>query len=227
MTVLSAQNVCYDYRSRYQTVQALKNVSFDFEAGRLYAIIGKSGSGKTTFLSLLAGLDVPTAGEILANGGDIARIDRSRYRREQVSVIYQSCNLFPLLTVLENVTFPLELRRIGEPKAAARKNLRMVGLDENYEKRFPSMLSGGEQQRVAIARAMSTGNPILLADEPTGNLDVENTKTVLEILRRSAHEQNKCVIVVTHDMEAAASADVVLLMRDGILTEMSKEGDGK
>ncbi len=225
MRILTAKNVRYDYTNRYQTVHALKDVTVAFETGKVYAIIGKSGSGKTTFLSLLAGLDVPTGGQIVIGEQDLSRIDRNRYRREQAAVIYQSYNLFPLLTVLENVTYPLELRKVKGTGDTARSNLRLVGLEESYDKRLPAMLSGGEQQRVAIARALSTGAPILLADEPTGNLDVENTKTVLEVLCRSAREQQKCVILVTHDMEAAAQADVVLHMRDGILTETAKEGE--
>lgn len=220
MPALSARDVDYRYQSRYQTVDAVKKVTCEFETGMLYSIIGKSGSGKTTFLSLLAGLDLPTGGSILLNGSDIAQLDRDRYRRESVAVIYQNYNLFPLLTVLENVTYPLELRRVKEAQAqkTAREYLRRVGLDAGYEKRFPPMLSGGEQQRVAIARALTSGAGIILADEPTGNLDVENSRNIISILRGLAHEQGRCVIVVTHDPAVAAQSDVIFRMTDGTLT---------
>lgn len=177
MKCLQANDVVYAYQNKYQTVRALNGVSADFIQGKMYAIIGASGSGKTTFLSLLAGLDVPSAGSITWNGESTTRIDRDNYRLEHVSVIYQNFNLFFNLTVLENTAYPLYVRKMAKREAdiLAREKLLSVGLKDEQFRRFPNMLSGGEQQRVAIARALAAGSEIILADEPTGNLDSENS----------------------------------------------------
>lgn len=220
MAIITAENIIYTYKTRYQTVYAVNDVSAEFEAGRFYAIVGASGSGKTTLLSLLAGLDLPSKGTILWNGHSTAQLDRDDYRFHHVSMIYQNYNLFYDLTVLENTAYPLYMQKIHEKEAneRARKALRAVGLDEQYERRLPNMLSGGEQQRVAIARALAAGNELILADEPTGNLDSENSRNIVEILQRLAHEEGRCVIVVTHDLAVADSADIQLYMRDGKLS---------
>lgn len=217
MDILSLQNVVYTYRNKYQTVYAVNNVTYNFESGKIYAIVGKSGSGKTTLLSLLAGLDLPTQGEVLYEDTPTQVMDCDLYRRDKVTVIYQSYNLFPLLTILENVMYPLRLNKVSKNEAAeiAIEKLKSVGLDEQYFKRFPSMLSGGEQQRVAIARALASKADVILADEPTGNLDSENGKNIIDILRRLAHEENYCVIVVTHDLSISDEADVIVHMVDG------------
>ncbi|HEX3028408.1 MAG TPA: ABC transporter ATP-binding protein [Clostridia bacterium] len=218
-TILEVKDVSYSYISRYQKVEALKHATCTFEAGKFYAIIGRSGSGKSTLLSLLAGLDVPTAGEIFFEGSALSKLNRDRYRRETVSVIYQSFNLFPLLTALENVIYPMELqgkkRREAEPIAA--KLLLEVGLDEKTHRKFPQMLSGGEQQRVAIARALAVGGKILLADEPTGNLDSTNEKIVVELIKTLAHERGYTVVVVTHNDSVASQTDKIYIMDDGEL----------
>lgn len=217
MESLLMKDVCYSYRNRYQTVNALNGICTEFLPGKMYAIIGASGCGKTTFLSLLAGLDVPQSGTIEWNGESTGTMDRDRYRRELVSVIYQNFNLFAHLTVLENAAYPLYMRK--QPRkaadAVAREKLLAVGIKEEQFKRLPNMLSGGEQQRVAIARGLVSGSKIILADEPTGNLDSENGKNIVEILKRLAHEENCCVVVVTHDPSVAAEADVLLKMKDG------------
>ena len=214
---ISLKNVSYSYQGRFQTVCAVDNVSYDFEPGKCYAIIGKSGSGKTTLLSLMAGLDLPTEGEILVDGKSTKAWDRNKMRRDAVSVIYQNYNLFPLLTVEENIQYPLELRKM--PRKQARelsKEVRVrVELSEKYDKRLPSHLSGGEQQRVAIARTLAQGCKIILADEPTGNLDTANTSNIVKILKRLAHEDGCTVIIVTHDPAVAEQADCVLQMKDG------------
>ena len=219
MESLLVKDIYYSYRNRYQTVHALNGICAEFEPGNLYAIIGASGCGKTTFLSLLAGLDVPQSGTIEWNGESTGTMDRDRYRRDLVSVIYQNFNLFAHLTVLENAAYPLYMRK--QPRktadAAAREKLLAVGIKEEQFKRLPSMLSGGEQQRVAIARALISGSKIILADEPTGNLDSENGKNIVEILNQLAHEENCCVVVVTHDPSVAAEADVLLKMKDGMI----------
>ncbi|MGM9553234.1 MAG: ABC transporter ATP-binding protein [Faecousia sp.] len=221
MAVITAKQVVYEYRNKYQTVKAVNGVSFTFTAGTLYAIVGVSGSGKTTLLSLLAGLDVPTGGSIEFDGTPTSKIDRDQYRLEHVSVIYQNFNLFYHLTVLENAAYPLYVRKMQRKEAdlLAREKLLAVGLKEEQFKRFPNMLSGGEQQRVAIARALAAGSEIILADEPTGNLDTGNRENIVEILSRLAHEENRCVIIVTHDPAVAEAADVTLHMQDGKLTE--------
>lgn len=220
---LEVSHVSYVYRNRYQSVQAVKDVSYAFAYGKLTALVGKSGSGKTTLLSLLAGLDLPTEGEVLYNGTPTAKLDLDAFRRQDAAVIYQSYNLFPKLTVLENAMVPLLLQKKSKQEAqeAAARRLAEVGIGEDMFKRYPNMLSGGEQQRVAIARALTTGARIILADEPTGNLDVENSEHIIRILHTLAREQNYCVVVVTHDMGIAEAADQVLRLQDGrILPEL-------
>ena len=217
MSILTATDVIYEYRNSHQTVRAVSGVSCDFTQGKVYAIVGSSGSGKTTFLSLLAGLDVPTSGTIELDGQSTSQIDRDAYRLNHVSVIYQNFNLFQHLTVMENASYTLYIRKMNRKQAdaLAKEKLLQVGLTEDQFKRFPNMLSGGEQQRVAIARALASGSEIILADEPTGNLDSTNSQNIVEILRQLAHENNRCVIIVTHDPAVAEAADVVLKMKDG------------
>ena len=217
MSELTLQQVSYRYPggSRY----ALDGISGTFSAGKLYAVIGPSGSGKSTLLSLMAGLDRPTEGSLQLNGSDYRALNLDRCRRQEIAMIFQAFQLFPLLTVLENVCFPMEANGVKqkEAKAKAKELLTSVGISEEQHQRYPANLSGGEQQRVAIARALSSGAGIILADEPTGNLDTANGNQVMEILLRLAHEEGRCVIVVTHDMDIAAQADEVWRMKDGAL----------
>ena len=218
MNALTLENVSYTYPGGAAPV--VKNASYEFESGKLYAVVGPSGSGKSTLLSMLAGLDMPGEGDVLLKEENLKTLDLDQYRREGVSIIFQAFCLLPLLTVIENVCLPMEMQ--GIPVSAAKQQaaeaLVKVGIEEGKHRRFPSALSGGEQQRVAIARSLCSGAPVLLADEPTGNLDGENTRIVMEILRRLAHEEGRCVIVVTHDPEVALAADLVLRMKDGVLT---------
>ncbi len=218
--IIEAVNVSYIYQTKYQKTKALSEVSCSFERGKVYAITGKSGSGKSTFLSLLAGLDVPTEGTLAVEGEDMRKMNRDAYRLNRASVIYQAFHLFPLLTVMENVMFPMELQHVPakEAKARAQEYLAKVGLPETLYKKMPGMISGGEQQRVAIARAIAAGGEILLADEPTGNLDSQNEKVIVDLLCKLAHEDNYAVIVVTHNEAVAAAADVVYGMSDGVLS---------
>ncbi|WMJ89120.1 ATP-binding cassette domain-containing protein [Anaerocolumna sp. MB42-C2] len=224
--MLEVKDVSYTYRSKYQTIEAVKHVTCDFCTGRLYAVMGPSGSGKSTLLSLLAGLDLPTSGEILVEGSDIASMDRDHYRRETASVVYQSFNLFPLLTALENVMYPLELQGIKKTEAVktAKRLIMEVGLGEKTYKQFPVAMSGGEQQRIAIARALAAGGKILLADEPTGNLDSVNEANIVELLKKLAHDRGYLVIVITHNQYVGSQADVIYWMRDGQLTLDSAAG---
>ncbi|MBS7228699.1 MAG: ABC transporter ATP-binding protein [Eubacteriales bacterium] len=217
MGILDVKNVSYEYRNKYRTVKAVNGIDYSFDAGKFYAIVGASGCGKTTFLSLLAGLDVPSGGDVIYASGSTKSIDRDDLRRDDVAVIYQSFNLFPLLTVLENVMYPLSLHKTPKKEARqiAKEKLAAVGLTPEFHKRFPSMLSGGEQQRVAIARSLAAGGSVILADEPTGNLDAENSRNIIDILKRLAHDENYCVIVVTHDSAVASCADEVIKLRDG------------
>ena len=217
--MIELRNVCYTYQTQYQKVEALKGISHTFDPGLVHAIVGKSGSGKTTLLSLMAGLDLPTRGEVLCGGVSTARIKLEAYRREQVAVIYQNFRLFPLLTAAENVMYPMELRGIKarEARERAARLIARVGLPETILDRYPAMISGGEQQRVAIARALGMDTRILLADEPTGNLDTANGENIFAILRALAHEEGYCVVVVTHNLELAAQADQVLELRDGLV----------
>lgn len=214
---ITLKNVSYSYKGKYQTVRAVNDVSYEFEAGKCYAIVGKSGSGKTTLLSLMAGLDLPTEGAVIVDGKTTKEWNRNRMRREAVSVIYQNYNLFPLLTVQENIMYSLDLRKTPKKEAVelAVKMRERVELSPAYDKRLPAHLSGGEQQRVAIARTLAQGCKIILADEPTGNLDSANTANIVEILRSLAHDDGCTVIIVTHDPAVAEKADVVLRMKDG------------
>ena len=219
MNILTSKQVTYEYRNAVQTVRAVNGVSCTFQQGHVYAIVGPSGRGNTKFLSLLSGLDVPTSGTIELDGESTAKMNRDSYRLNHVSVIYQNFNLFQHLTVLENAAYPLYVRKMPKKKAdeLAAEKLLQVGLKEDQFKRFPNMLSGGEQQRVAIARALTSGSELILADEPTGNLDSENSRNIVGILQRLSHEENRCVIIVTHDPAVAEVADVVLKMKDGKL----------
>lgn len=221
MVTLSVENISYSYRTKYQIVPALKEVNCTLQSGKFYALIGKSGSGKTTFLSLIAGLERPQSGAILVNGKDLKEMNVDQYRRTQASVIYQNFNLFPLMTVQENVMYPLILNKQTKKQAAqeAEEVLKRVGLDSSYWKRLPSMLSGGEQQRVAIARALAIHAELILADEPTGNLDTENSKQIIGLLHQLVQEERCCVLVVTHDMEIKKTADVIYNMDSGRLRE--------
>ena len=219
--ILELERVSFSYQNKYQTVSAVRNVNVAFSEGTLYAIIGKSGSGKSTLLSLMAGLALPTRGHVRYKGTATDSVDLDQYRRENVAVIYQSFNLFPLMTCLENVCYPMELRGSSPKEAAAvaSEYIARVSLPESVHRRFPNMISGGEQQRIAIARALTSGAGVILADEPTGNLDVANGEMVVQILSDLAHKDNYTVILVTHDISIVESADVVFQMSDGQLSE--------
>ena len=219
MEKIKVDNVSYSYTNKYQKIEALKEVSCTFEKGKIYAITGESGSGKSTLLSLLAGLDIPVKGTIYVDGKDLGKMDRDSYRREQAAVVYQSFHLFPLLTAWENVIYPMQLKGVpqNEAKKRAKQYIEQVGLPEKILTQYPKMMSGGEQQRIAIARALSAEGEILLADEPTGNLDTENEAIIVDILKKCAHECGYTVIVVTHNLELANQTDFTYRMKDGRL----------
>jgi len=219
MPELKLENVSYQYKGGDRRV--VNEVTCLFERGKLNSVVGPSGSGKTTLLSLMAGLDQPTQGQIYIDDDALADLDLDQYRRERVSMIFQAFQLFPLLTALENVCFPMLLNGVPnkEIKEKGKELLSSVGITEDKFKRYPANLSGGEQQRVAIARTLATGAHVLLADEPTGNLDKVNGVKLIEILGKLAHDQGYCVIIVTHDPSIAARSDKVWRMSDGVLKE--------
>ena len=223
MSKLTLDKVTYRYRNSATPV--INQISCSFEMGKLYTIIGPSGSGKSTLLSMLAGLDHPCEGDVFISETDdkdtnLKNINLDRYRRQNVSMIFQSFHLLPLLTVIENVCYPMELNGMHpkDAKPRAEQLLLSVGITLDKVKRFPSNLSGGEQQRVAIARSLASGAKILLADEPTGNLDVANTENIMALLSKLAHEDGYCVIVVTHDLDVAKTADVIYKMKNGTVS---------
>lgn len=194
-------------------------------AGRYVSIVGPSGSGKSTLLGLIAGLDVPTTGEIHIDGVDITALDEdelARLRGRKIGVVFQFFHLIPSLTAFENVVIPLEIAGALDARDRAGALLNEVGLDERAH-HYPAQLSGGEQQRVAIARALANEPPILLADEPTGNLDSGNGRHIVELLHRVQQSRGTTVILVTHDIDLASGADVVLRMRDGRAERVTEE----
>lgn len=212
MTILKMDSVSYQYNSLQENV--LNQITASFEEGKFYAIIGKSGVGKSTLLSLLAGLDTPTKGKILFEDQDIAQKGYNHHRRKQISLVFQNYNLIDYLTPMENV------RLVNSQ--ANKDSLLQLGLNEKEIHRNVLRLSGGQQQRVAIARALASTAPIILADEPTGNLDEGTAMDIIEVLIKSAKQKNKCVIVVTHSKELANKADVVLELSNKNLVEVTK-----
>ena len=208
MPTLELKNVSYAYEKGKAVLQ---NVSGSLETGKMYAILGPSGSGKTTLLSLLGGLDVPTQGGVLFDGEDITAKGLEHHRRNHISLIFQSYNLIDYMTPVENVRLTAKLD--------AAPILERLGLEQDEITRNVLKLSGGQQQRVAIARALASDAPVILADEPTGNLDADTAEEITAILKESAHTFGKCVVVVTHDREVARQADVVLEIKRGHLKE--------
>lgn len=204
MSILEFSNLKYSYNGK-QSI--LRGVSGKLEQGKLYAILGPSGCGKTTLLSLLGGLDSPESGRILFAGKEIAKTGLADHRRSHVSFIFQSYNLIDYLTPAENVALTSKLPALPV--------LERLGLTKEESKRNVLKLSGGQQQRVAIARALASAAPVILADEPTGNLDEDTAREITEILRESAHQMGKCVVVVTHSNELAKQADVVFRLKHG------------
>ena len=204
MSLLSLQNICFSY----DKTPVLKDISYSLEKGKIYCIIGKSGAGKTTLLSLLSGLAKPSAGEILYNGKSIAGIDKYTFRSKYIGVVFQSFNLITKFTAAENVMLSMDIagvRKVNKKKMAM-ELLESVGLDEDEANRRVLHLSGGQQQRVAVARALSYDPDIILADEPTGNLDKETQDEIMSIFRQLA-DQGKCVILVSHSSDVAAMCD--------------------
>lgn len=220
MKILEVTNLCKTYGKGDTMVKALDNVSFSVEKGEFVAIIGPSGSGKSTLLHILGGVDVPTSGSVVINQTDISNLDETAlaiFRRRQMGLIYQFYNLIPILTVQENLTLPLLLDGRKPDKKQIDTLVKRLGL-ENRLDHLPNQLSGGQQQRVSIGRALVNNPALMLADEPTGNLDSENSKEIISLLRQFNKEFNQTVIIITHDEKIANSADRVITIEDGKIT---------
>lgn len=218
-SILTFDGVGYWYKANQHIIKILDKASYDFCSGKMYAILGPSGSGKTTALALAGGLDVPNEGDILFQGRSINELGLTNFRRRYRAVVFQAYNLIPYLSALQNVLIGMEIR--GYPgrdkKRKALELLQKVGLSQAEAQRNVLKLSGGQQQRVAIARALACDVELILADEPTGNLDTETASSIIDMFRELAHEQNKCVIVVTHSQQVAEAADEVVVLQQGKL----------
>lgn len=221
---IELRDVSYTYAGKYQRVTAVDTVSYTFQSGTMYSIMGASGSGKSTLLSLLAGLKLPTEGEIAFDEQPTRFMDRSALRRDTVSVIYQDFNLFPLLTAEENVCYPLRLRKEDKDQALAlaRQRLADMGIRESYFRKLPNQLSGGEQQRVAIARALAKNPKLLLCDEPTGALDYVTGKNILKLLQDTCRRTGMTVVIITHNSALTAMADRVISIKSGTIQSVRK-----
>ncbi len=229
MEILRTENLCKSYEEGGNKVHALKDVNISINKGEFVAIVGPSGSGKSTLLHLLGGVDRPTSGKVFINGVDIYSLDEKDlaiFRRRQVGLIFQFYNLIPVLTAEENVTLPLILDNKKPDKEFMDDLIRTLGLQDRRT-HLPSQLSGGQQQRVSIGRAMMYKPAIVLADEPTGNLDSKNSKEIMELLKLSVRKYNETLIVITHDIKIAATADRIIHIEDGEITMMRGEENEK
>ncbi len=224
MKILKIRNLCKVYGKGETKVEALKNVSFDVEQGEFVAIVGPSGSGKSTLLHILGGVDTPTSGEVKISGTDIVGLNETKlaiFRRRYIGLVYQFYNLIPILNVEENITLPILLDGKKPDRKLLHDLVEKLGLS-NRLKHLPNQLSGGQQQRVSIGRALMNHPALLLADEPTGNLDTKNSKEIISLLRKFNRENNQTVIIITHDDRIALAADRVITIEDGEITRDTK-----
>ena len=223
MEILKVENLTKIYGKGTTKVVALDNVSFSVEKGEFVAIVGASGSGKSTLLHLIGGVDRPTSGKVFIDGKDIYELDDDKlaiFRRRQVGLVYQFYNLIPILNVEENITLPLDLDNRKPNKDYLNSLIKLLGL-ESRKNHLPNELSGGQQQRTSIGRALVTNPTIILADEPTGNLDSKSSDEIVELLRKSNKEYKQTIIMITHNMEIAKCADRIIQIEDG---KIVKEG---
>ena len=224
MKILEIKDLCKVYGTGETKVDALKNVTFDVEQGEFVAIVGPSGSGKSTLLHILGGVDSLTSGAVIISGTDISRLDETKlaiFRRRQIGLIYQFYNLIPILNVEENMTLPILLDGKKPDQELLSDLVEKLGLSARLS-HLPNQLSGGQQQRVSIGRALMNHPALLLADEPTGNLDSENSKEIVSLLRKFNNENKQTVIIITHDERIALSADRIITIEDGQITRDSK-----
>jgi len=220
MSVLALQNVSYQYEGTKKVI--FKDLNMSFEAGNVYTIVGKSGSGKTTLLSLLSGLDVATSGSVEYQGKNLAEINRNQYRARSAGIVFQSLNLLTNTTAIDNIILSMNISGIKgiDKKAHALKLLEMVGISPEKAQRKVLKLSGGEQQRIGIARALAHNPDLIVADEPTGNLDKNTEAKVLKIFKALAHNEGKCVIIVTHSKRVTTVADEIWSVDKGVFRQM-------
>lgn len=216
MNSLKVENISYSYKNAAGEQRVLNNISAEFAAGKMYAIIGESGSGKTTLLSLISALDNLQEGDISYNGKNLREIGGSEFRLKYVNIVFQSYNLIKYMTARENVQIAIDF---DNRKVNPDRYLKQVGLSKEEGERLIGKLSGGQQQRVAIARAIASNSPIIIADEPTGNLDEDTEEKIIELFKELAHEQKKIVIIVTHSKQVADHADRVLRLSKGKLSK--------
>lgn len=212
--MLQTQKIGFWYKNEEEFLY--KDVNLDFQRGKMYAILGASGSGKTTFLSLIAGLDIPKEGNILYNGESLSKIGLRNYRKNDVSIIFQAYNLLPYMSALDNVLTAMAISgsKQVDKQTFALENLANVGIDEALAKKNVTQLSGGQQQRVAIVRALCCDHELIVADEPTGNLDENTSKDIVQLFQKVAHEQQKCIVIVTHEQEVAKACDKVYELKN-------------
>lgn len=226
MNILQVQNLCKTYGRGETQVNALKNVSFHLEKGEFGAIVGESGSGKSTLLNCIGALDVPTSGQILVDGNDLFTMneeERTIFRRRNIGFIFQAFQLVPELNVEQNISFPLLLDYRKPEQPAVEEMLEILGLTDRRH-HLPNQLSGGQQQRVAIGRVLITKPKLILADEPTGNLDSKNSQEVLDLLMKASRHYQQTILMITHNNNLAVSADRVFRVSDGCLTDMGQTG---
>ncbi|MCI9197618.1 MAG: ABC transporter ATP-binding protein [Lachnospiraceae bacterium] len=224
MDLLEVRSICKTYGSGETAVRALKNVSFTVPKGEFTAVVGESGSGKSTLLNMLGALDVPTSGQVLIDGKDIFQMDDSRltiFRRRNIGFVFQAFNLIPELTVEQNIIFPVLLDYQKPDKKYLEELLAVLGLKQRRG-HLPSQLSGGQQQRVAIGRALFTRPSLLLADEPTGNLDSQNSSEVIALLKETSRKYAQTIVMITHNRGIAQAADRVLQVSDGVLSDLGR-----
>ena len=223
--LLEFKDVSYWYKFGNKKQDILKNINVSFNKGLFYTIVGPSGSGKTTFLALASALDMPKGGEVLYEGKDIKKIGYSKFRNKYVSIVFQSYNLLPYMTALQNITTAMEITgaKVDNRRAYAIEMLKKVGINEKQANQKVLTLSGGQQQRVSIARALCCQSDLIVADEPTGNLDEDTASEIIELFLDLAHKEDKCVIVVTHDHNLSKISDVNIRLSKGEITVSNTE----
>ena len=211
MSILKLENVGYRYKDAPKDKYVFKNINYEFEQGKMYAIKGKSGSGKTTLLSLITGLEKCTEGNVLFDGKNLKKMNLDNYRNTDIGIVFQSYNLLPRLTAIENIILSMDVSKVKvkNKKQKALELMKSVGLSEEHSNRKILKLSGGEQQRIAIARSLSYNPKIIIADEPTGNLDKDTESEILKIFEKLAKKENKCIIIVTHSQNVCDKVDVI------------------
>lgn len=227
MNLLEVKNICKTYGSGETAVKALKNINFSVPKGQYAAIIGESGSGKSTLLNMIGALDLPTSGKVFIDGKDIFSMNEQKltiFRRRNIGFIFQAFNLVPELTVEQNIIFPLLLDYQKPDKAYLEELLTVLNLKERRN-HLPNQLSGGQQQRVAVGRALITRPALILADEPTGNLDTQNSHEVIALMKKASKKYQQTILMITHNRSIAQTADRVLQVSDGILTDFGRCGE--